>query len=388
MKRIGSVLIIVIITVVLMFNIAGAEQMDYSAYEIKERFTPVEVYMLHGNNAVAQTWSDRYGDVFMDWHATWFQDGKILREVNYNPLGDQFYVPAPHMDGTCGVIELVCVKDQESNEPKESKNRITLYDWDEKSLSNPRVIAEGNVDVQVATGGCGFAVWNSPSKEIRLYDEAGNLCFSMVNCESNPVRLMYDQLGNIWMMTVIYGEEFEDNTYILRHIREGAIQWEQKTDQITSFYPDEQGGLYCVVLLGSGSYRTVGITHLDGAGREDLRKSLSADKVVLGCSVYTNPETGEIYLTGQAVANSRKVYKVYRMTLDQNWNMTDLDIRELDYYHDTNLRILRNLDNVFYVHSNGLDEDNRGEINPVIIPFNALKKRRCEILSVNTGLLR
>lgn len=372
MKRFLSVLITAVIAVVLTAGAAAAEQMDYSAYEIKERFTPVEIYMLHGNNAVAQTWNDRYGDIFMDWHATWFRDGEILREVDYNPIGEQFYMPAPHMDGTCGMIELVIVKDPENANPAVNKNRITLYDWNENGLSNPRIIAEGDVDVQVTIGG--FAIWNGPSKEISLFDEAGNLCFSMADCENKPVRLMYDRLGNIWMMTVLYGEEYEDNTYVLRHIREGVIQWEQRTDQITSFFPDEQGGLYCVVLLGSGSYRTVGITHLDDAGREDLRKSLSADRVVLGCHISTIPETGEIYLTGRAVANSRNVYKVYRMTLDRNWNMKDLDVREMDYCHDTNLKVLRNLDNEFYVHANGLDEENRGGINPVIIPFDALKK--------------
>lgn len=374
MKRFLSVLITAIITAVLMINAATAEQMDYAAYEIKERFTPVEVYMLHGNNAVAQTWTDRYGDIFLNWHVTWFQNGEILREVDYDPLGNQFYMPAPRMDGTCGMIELVCVKDQENAEPAESKNRITLYDWDENGLSNPRTITEGDVDVQVTTGG--FSIWNSPTKEISLYDEAGNLCFSMNNCESKPTRLVYDQLGTIWMMTMQYGDsdEFDDITYTLRCIREGTLQWEQQLNQPTGIFPDQQGGLYCVVSLGSGSYRTVGITHLDNAGQENLRKALIADPVVLGCHVNTNPETGEIYLTGRAVANSRKVYKVYRMTVDRDWNMTDLDVREIDYYHDTNLQVLRTLDNDFYVHSNGLDEENQGGINPVIVPFDALEK--------------
>ena len=86
-------------------------------------------------------------------------------------------------------------------------------------------------------------------------------------------------------------------------------------------------------------YPTIGITHLNNAGQEDFRKSLSADRVVLGCNVATNPETGEIYLAGRAVANSRGVYGVYCITLDQDWNMKDLDVRCMDYYHDPNLRM-------------------------------------------------
>ena len=46
----------------------------------------------------------------------------------------------------------------------------------------------------------------------------------------------------------------------------------------------------------------------------------------------------------------------------------------MDYYHDPSLRVLINLDNDFYVHSNGIDEDAQGGINPVIVPFEKLEK--------------
>ena len=61
-------------------------------------------------------------------------------------------------------------------------------------------------------------------------------------------------------------------------------------------------------------------------------------------------------------------------TLDQDWNIKDLDVRCMDYYHDPSLRVLINLDNDFYVHSNGIDEDAQGGINPVIVPFEELEK--------------
>ena len=77
MKHFLSVIVASIIAFVMMFSTATAEQTDFSAYEIRDRFTPVEVYMLHGNNAVADTWSDRYGDIFLDWHNTWFQNGQM-----------------------------------------------------------------------------------------------------------------------------------------------------------------------------------------------------------------------------------------------------------------------------------------------------------------------
>ncbi len=367
MKRFISMIIAAAITIGSFISIAAAAQTDFSAYEIRDRFTPVEIYMLHENSLVAETWSDRYGDITRDWHITWFQDGEILREVDYNPVENCFYMPVPHIDGTCRMIEMTVTKDRE-----ESRNRITLYDWNENGLVNPRVISEDADDVQVTFGG--FTVRNKNTKELSLYNDAGELLCLLKDEENRPVKIERDRSGNFWVMTVQYRKDFEENIYMLRCIKEGDVRWEKKLNEGTAIYPDQQGGLYCIVQLGSGSYRTIGITHLDSTGKEDLRKTLSADKVVLGCAVSTNSETGEIYLTGRAVANSRKVYSVYRMTLDRNWHMTDLDVRRMDYYHDPNLRVLRNTDNDFFVHVNGVNEDDQGGINPVIVPFDDLEQ--------------
>ncbi len=38
-----------------------------------------------------------------------------------------------------------------------------------------------------------------------------------------------------------------------------------------------------------------------------------------------------------------------------------------------NMNVFRNMDNEFYVLSNGTDENNQGGIHPVIVPFDALE---------------
>ena len=73
----------------------------------------------------------RNGDIFLDWHNTWFQNGQILREVAYNPLGNQFYEPVPRLDGTCGILEILVIKDHDEPDQQENWIRVTLYDWDE-----------------------------------------------------------------------------------------------------------------------------------------------------------------------------------------------------------------------------------------------------------------
>ena len=232
MKRFIPMIIVVVITIGSFISIAAAEQTDFSAYEIRDRFTPVDIYMLNGNSLVAETWSDRYGDITRDWHITWFQDGEILREVDYNPVGDCFYQPVPHMDGTCGMIEMTVAKNRE-----ESRTGITLYNWTENGLVNPRVISEDADDVQVTFGG--FTVRNKNTKELSLYNDAGELLYLLKDEENRPVKIERDRSGNFWVMTVQYRKDFEENIYTLRCIKGGAVSWEKELNEGTAFCPDQ-----------------------------------------------------------------------------------------------------------------------------------------------------
>ena len=174
-------------------------------------------------------------------------------------------------------------------------------------------------------------------------------------------------------MTAVYGEQYKDSRYYLRQIRNGTLLWEKKLDWAVSIFPDQQGGLYTTESLGTGSYKDVGITHLNADGKEDMRKTLTANKVVIGCTIRPDPQNGQIIVTGRAVANSRKIYRVYRMTLDTDWNIKSIDVRKLNYHNDYNLSVRMSLDGICFVHANGIDEQERGDIHPVLIPFDELE---------------
>ena len=106
-----------------------------------------------------------------------------------------------------------------------------------------------------------------------------------------------------------------------------------------------------------------------------MTKLMKADKVVLGCGILPMPETGELILTGKAVANSRKVYKVYRMDVNaDDWTVKNTDIRAMNYYNDYNLYVARDLDGNCYAFASGIDELDAGNINPVLVPFDELDK--------------
>jgi hypothetical protein len=151
--------------------------------------------------------------------------------------------------------------------------------------------------------------------------------------------------------------------------------WEKKLSFGPAIFPDEKGGIYTVEHVGTGSYKSIEITNIDATGNKVMTKLMKADKVVLGCGILVKPETDELILAGTAVANSRKVYKVYRMVVDAaDWTVKNTDIRAMNYYNDYNLYVARDLDGNCYTFASGIDELDAGNINPVLVPFDVLDK--------------
>ena len=361
--------VFILLTVCLVLCFIDALALDYSQYEIRNRFSR-DVNLLRDGEFVAETWEDRYGDVSNNWHVTWWKDDHILREVDYDPLGTIRYWAAPYMNGTCGILETSA---QKLSDGSSAGAAVTLYDWTDEGLTNPRPIAEGVTEVRAVFGG--FSVWKKEAREIGIYDDSGKLLFEMTDAENMPIRLAFDHLGNLWFATTIYGKTYEENTYILRQIREGKIVWEKKLPFAPAVFPDEKGGIYTAEHVGTGSYKSIEITHIDAAGNKVMTKLMKADKVVLGCCILVKPETDELILAGTAVANSRKVYKVYRIVVDANdWTIKKSDIRTMNYYNDYTLYVARDLDGNCYTFASGNDELDAGNINPVLVPFDVLDK--------------
>ena len=77
------------------------------------------------------------------------------------------------------------------------------------------------------------------------------------------------------------------------------------------------------------------ITRYDEDGNQLWRKTLKGNKVVLdaGVVISMDPETGHTVLTGTAMANSRKVYRVYRMEVNDQGKTVSMDVRESDYHN-------------------------------------------------------
>ena len=103
---------------------------------------------------------------------------------------------------------------------------------------------------------------------------------------------------------------------------------------------------------------------------------LTGDKVVLQfLSAKLDENTGLCTLYGSAVANSRKVYTVFALTLDADLKEYALDVRKTDpEYCEYSPGISMAPDGTAYVIIN--DTRNKKKLRPVMIPFSMLEESK------------
>ena len=90
---------------------------------------------------------------------------------------------------------------------------------------------------------------------------------------------------------------------------------------------DEDGGLI-VSTAPLEDYTVEQITRLDADNRVLYQKTLSAPKTIVNVTAAFPAADGSVTLYGSAVANSRKLYTLYRLDLDAQGNITALDTRD------------------------------------------------------------
>jgi hypothetical protein len=140
--------------------------------------------------------------------------------------------------------------------------------------------------------------------------------------------------------------------------------------------PDGNGGFFCPDDWPEGDYSPEILRHYGTDGQIDRSLEIGGNKVVIrffGSTV--DPDNRLCTLYGSAVANSRKVYTVFALTLDENMNMRSLDVRKIDpAYRDYSPDVYLAQDGTAYVLIN--DMKNKPTLRPVLIPFSQMEKSR------------
>lgn len=120
-----------------------------------------------------------------------------------------------------------------------------------------------------------------------------------------------------------------------------------------------------------GAYHDLSITAISDEGVL-WQRTMSADRVLLGITQIYEDSAGGYTLLGEATANSRQIYDVFRLHVDDDWNITSLDMRTCDYLHSYNYGFIS--DDPFgpdMIHASSPPAANQ-QYHDVLVPFDVL----------------
>ena len=302
---------------------ARADSMDFAPYAL-ERSGHGTIY-----NYMMLTEHDLAGQCAALDGLVWWRDRAVYRSLSIEQDTGNYEL-LPRSDGTFGVVHI-------SKREDASRRNVILYDWEEEGLVNGREIpVTGLVRYNVEKDGFALLGDNGSKTLLKLYDGYGNLEAQIEVSREIDFVIRTVRVGpGGWLTTV--SQSLKPGSYMLLMIRDGAVVWQKGPGkELHTVFPDGQGGFFTCADQDDSTFTPLVIARYDGNGNQLWRKTLKGNKVVLGTAstvISLDPETGHTVLTGTAMANSRKVYRVYRMEVDDQGKTVSMDVRESDYHN-------------------------------------------------------
>ena len=381
-KRFLSFLLGIMLTVVL-----PSAEAAYKNYQITEgnwwACFPIDE---HNTVAACRDWRE---DGEPDpWYVCWYRDGELYRELSGETAdadsSDRLRIPYPALwDGEhlsmyyCVLKGKLKTYQQGTWIPTKDPGcfEVHLAEWTEEGLENDRILPEAWFDTYENTDR-GMLVYSGDQGRTALYNGKETVLPDSipVNLQENIIRILpVDE--NVCLVKVMDNTNGCCRLVCMDH---GAERYRitLPKDEILpgrTLLQDQQGGFFCMDGYRGAGYEPETLMHYQGDGRYDRTLTLSGDRVAVhACASAAGPDSGFCTLYGSAVANSRKVYTVFAMTLDEDLNVTRLDVRKIDpAYGDYDPDVLIASDGTPYVY---IECYSNRSLWPVLIPFSKLKK--------------
>ncbi|MBQ7657332.1 MAG: hypothetical protein IJS41_12600 [Clostridia bacterium] len=309
---------------------------DFTPYELKGRAVSLsvsETSLIDDHNFVAFS-EDESGEQYV----TWWRDYEIEQEANLQKgYGNDAIIP--RWDGACGILRYIADEERTMETGAMKWGQLMLYDFEQEGFVHERPIADGLLDWLLCRGGFAVLIQEDEGQFLNLYDGQGKLeaRLPLSDAYHSVVRAQRDQTG-LWAVTLASAG---GRTYTFMTVRDGEIIWQSRPTMDTyTARMDGRGGYFHLEYGGkySDTYKPLIISHCDATGNAEWNKTLTGDKVLLeSVNARFDPETGHLILTGSAVANSRKIYRVFRMEVDENWKTVSMDVRECNYHESYHL---------------------------------------------------
>lgn len=369
----------------LLLPAAAAEH--YPGYTISD-LDPMAVYPIDSHTVVVRCWPKNWQTAGLN--ATplsilWLRDGQTVRRLDYylrgatGDLDNTSFLP----DGQGGFKVLLTLKTgtQTVSTGEETGREITgaqtnLFDWTDSGLQNSITLPGGWGYLACGTLVAACRQTADAQLEVRLLDLSGNLLDSAVlpNTQDHVLQTVWPWEDGYLIVTRA------SRIYYFTSVTDGQVRWQvcpvQTRDMVSyDMIPDGAGGFFSMVGNRSGSIDPLIAVHYDAEGRQDWLKTLDGDRLVKqiqGC--VRDEKNGRTVLYGSAVANSRRIYTVFRLTLDAQWNVIAWDVRALDAaYRDYSPKIYLTPDGFPWVYTWAVGaEGSRASLPPAIVPFDTL----------------
>ena len=189
--------------------------------------------------------------------------------------------------------------------------------------------------------------------------------------ENQMIQVLEAEDGTRYALMADYRNA--DGAYTVYALKDGAVLWQREYQNDVGMKFPEDGYLYILKQEGEGDYKVIQIECLDAEGNAAMRRTLSADRLVLSCGMTIHPENGRLMLFGKGVAASRNQYNVFVMELDQDMREISVDVRRFCYKKDYSFSVCPMPDGSVSLFSNGSGDEQQEGV-PVMVPFEVLQQ--------------
>ena len=317
MKRLMLVCVMILC---LILSCGAAQAVDWEQYAVDDRYYVRTRFSYDGDNTIileenrSIIW-ERNGERFSQ---LLFSDHPALR-------GGFIITGLP--DGTCGLL----LRDAEMPATRNSDD-LAYQVWDGDTL---RPIREWHgAGVRGVFGEYGFLV-SFESGEAMLYDFAGQEIWHGTLGEEtcNNVQSLTMRSETDWSC-VLFSYDGINEAYV--RVRDGEIIQRRRIPYggIRVYTPLADGLTAAIQCRNDGEYGPVSLSVINSENETLLTKKLSGDRLIVGSHLLLEQSDGTLAVYGSAVANSRRIYLVWRLVVDSELNLISLDVRDCSYHRD------------------------------------------------------
>ena len=329
---------------------------DWGQYAVgDDLFSVLSRFAYNGENVI---WCNRDRDLI------WERDGSRVAMLPHDDYPFHTAEVQPLPDGRCAVImSILPLRRVETD-----SYSVSFWIWSEDGIEQIH-LWHGN-GCRAATCSEGFLVTFATGEAIlhNLYGEqlwsgslgTGTFCrvqgLAMINADD-------------WACSLIdyYGDGTE-RAYT--RVTGGEVAWFRYTEAYSRLTPLANGCSVLIEYRNNGKPNNVDIALLDPAGEAVASRRITGDRLVIDAVRALCTEDGSLMIYGSAVANSRRIYLVWRLMITPDLTSGTMEVRNASYHRDYSFGMRTfETDLSCWLHLNVFDDSGAPD---VYVPYDAL----------------